>query len=86
LAAKADDNLVGDLGDLAVAGAAADLRDGGAHHLEHRTGAREGGLGAANHDGERAVHGLGRTAGDRRVQIVATEPGNALGEALGRGR
>src|SRR3546814_19296211 len=46
----------------------------------------EGGLGAADHDGERGRLGADLAAGDRRVEVVAAELIDLLGEDFGLDR
>jgi hypothetical protein len=74
-----DDDLVGDLADLARTGIA-DQGDVLAHRLEERLRAVEGRLGAADHDGQRGCLGADLAAGDRRVDVVAPERIDAGGE------
>ena len=79
------DDLVGDLGGLAVA-VAADQGDVAAHLLEQRPHPLERRLGAAHHDGQRGLARADLAAGDRRIQVVAAERVDAAGELLGRDR
>ena len=81
---RGDDDLVGDLARLAVA-VAADQRDVLAHQLEERLDLVERVL-AAHHDGERRALGADLAARDGRVEIVAAELVDALGELLGLDR
>ena len=80
-----DDDLVGHLGDLAVA-VAADQGDVLAHQLEQWPDLVEGGLAAADHDGEAGGLGADLATRHRRVEVLAAERVDALGEALGGDR
>jgi hypothetical protein len=79
------DDLVRDLGGLPVA-VAADQGDVLAHQLEQRLDLVECGLRAADHDRQRAGLGTDLAARDRRIQIVAAQLVDLLGELLGRDR
>src|SRR5450830_1187659 len=63
---ECDDYLVREFGDVAAADLA-DQDDGGAHLLEDRFDCLEYFRVAADHDGQRALNGLGLAAGNRRV-------------------
>ena len=82
---QCDDDLVGDLGRLAVA-VAADQCDVLAHQIEERFDLGEGALGSADHDRQGRRLGADLAAGDRRVEIVAPLLVDLRGEELGLDR
>src|SRR5690606_41933679 len=57
-----------------------------AHEFEQRLDLGEGGLAAADHDGEAGGLGADLAAGHRRVEVVAAQGVDALGEVLGGDR
>lgn len=78
-----DDDLIGDLAGLAVA-VPAHEGDVLPHGLEQGLGLFERLPGAAAHDGQRRVLRADLAARHRRVDIVASELVDPLGEGLGR--
>jgi hypothetical protein len=76
------DDLVGDLGGLAVA-IAAHQGDVLAHQLEQRFDLVEGAFRSADHDGQAGGLGADIAARHRRVQVVAAQVVDAGGELLG---
>lgn len=60
----------------------AGAEDRAAERGEHRLDAVDGGAGAADHDGERAVRRAPHAAGDRRVDEAAAGGDEGLAERL----
>ena len=79
---RRDDDLVRDLARLPVA-VAAHERDVLAHELEERLDRRERHLAAAHHDRQRRALGADLAARHGRVEVLAAELVDALGELLG---
>jgi hypothetical protein len=83
---RADDDLVGHLGDLAVAVALADVGDRRAHACQQRPHALQRRRRAADHDRQFSRRRPSRPAGDRRVEVVPARLVDAPGEVDRRRR